>query len=303
MTVPWEAECRVDAPLARRLLAAQFPELAELPVRAFGEGWDNAAYLVGDRWVFRFPRRAVAAGLIETELAVLPSIAPRLPLPVPVPRFAGEPSDAFAWPFAGYECLPGAALSRVRLGNGAAKRIAREVGSFLRALHAIDPDTVPKLDIDRIGRLDHSRCLPKAMERLRELEAAGAVENVNRFEQAFEETAPGADAGPFVTVHGDLYGRHVLVEDQSRASGVIDWGDVHGGDPAVDLAVAFEAFPPSARDSFASGYGSVGERTWATARYRALYHAAMVAHYGLKTGDDEMLRAGLSGLAWSLIAS
>ncbi len=46
---PWEAEFRVEMPLAGRLIATQFPELAALPVRAFGEGWDNVAYLVGER--------------------------------------------------------------------------------------------------------------------------------------------------------------------------------------------------------------------------------------------------------------
>ncbi|MGB8518587.1 MAG: phosphotransferase [Candidatus Tumulicola sp.] len=298
---PWEAEFRVEMPLAGRLIATQFPELAALPVRAFGEGWDNVAYLVGERYVFRFPRRSVSAELMATELRVLPAIAPKLPLPVPVPRFAGEPSDAFAWPFAGYERIPGEALSRLRLGDGAEASIARDVGNFLRALHAIDSDTVPRLDNDRIGRLDHARCMPKATQRLRELEEAGAVEDVTRFERVLEETAPGADDCPLVPVHGDLYGRHVLAEDESSASGVIDWGDVHRGHRAVDLAVAFEAFPASARDAFASGYGYIGERTWATARYRALYHSAMVAHYGFKVGDDEMLRAGLTGLSWGLV--
>ncbi|MCH7839494.1 MAG: phosphotransferase [Planctomycetes bacterium] len=37
-------------------------------------------------------------------------------------------------------------------------------------------------------------------------------------------------------VHRDLYARHMLVDDDGRPCGVIDWGDVHVGDPAIDLS-------------------------------------------------------------------
>ncbi len=189
-------------------------------------------------------------------------------------------------------------------GDGAEASIARDVGNFLRALHAIDSDTVPRLDNDRIGRLDHARCMPKAMQRLRELEEAGAVEDVDAVRAGFRgDGASGADAGRrSCRVHGDLYGRHVLVGRRvERTSGVIDWGDVHRGHPAVDMAVAFESFPPSRGMRSRAAYGYIGERTWMTARYRALYHSAMVAHYGFKVGDDEMLRAGLTGLSSGLV--
>ncbi len=300
--MPWEAEVRVDMPLARRLVASQFPALATLPVRAFGEGWDNVAYLFGERWVFRFPRRAISAALIGTELRVLPEIAPQVPLPIPVPRFAGAPDQGFAWPFAGYERLPGDALSRSYLDEGVAKRAAHDVGAFLRALHSIDPEAVPGLDADRLGRLDHARCMPKVMERLRELADAGVIDGIDVFERILEETAPPVlGCEPLVIAHGDLYGRHVLVDRDSRVCGVIDWGDVHRGDRAVDIAAAYEVFPPRAREAFVSGYGAVSERTWASARYRALYHSAMVAHYGHSIRDGGMLRAGLAGLSSCLV--
>lgn len=299
---PWEAEFRVEMPLAGRLIARQFPELAALPVGAFGEGWDNVAYLAGERWIFRFPRRSVSAELMATELRVLPAIAPDLPLPIPVPRFTGVASDEYRWPFGGYEILPGTAVSLSGLSEDGAKRAARRTGEFLRALHAIDSKKVPGLGEDPLGRLDHARCMPKAMQRLREIAAAGAVAGVEAFERIFQENAPPASAPEAgAVVHGDLYGRHILIGGGERTCGIIDWGDVHHGHPAVDIAVAFESFPPIARDAFITGYGAVSERTWMSARYRALYHSAMVAHYGVKTGDDEMLRAGLTGLSSCLV--
>ena len=47
----WDPEIAVDSVLASRLLAEQFPELAPLPIRLLGSGWDNTVYAVGEEWV------------------------------------------------------------------------------------------------------------------------------------------------------------------------------------------------------------------------------------------------------------
>jgi hypothetical protein len=48
------------------------------------EGYDFHVVLVDDEWVFRFPRRAGVEAALETEIALLPTIAPALPVPVPL---------------------------------------------------------------------------------------------------------------------------------------------------------------------------------------------------------------------------
>ena len=82
----WDPEIAVDSVLASRLLAEQFPELAPLPIRLLGSGWDNTVYAVGEEWVFRFPRKEVIVPFLETEIDVLPDLAPLLPVPIPVPQ-------------------------------------------------------------------------------------------------------------------------------------------------------------------------------------------------------------------------
>lgn len=37
-------------------------------------------------------------------------------------------------------------------------------------------------------------------------------------------------------LHGDLYARHLLIQN-GKIAGIIDWGDMHIGDVAVDLAI------------------------------------------------------------------
>lgn len=81
------------------------------------------------------------------------------------------------------------------------------------------------------------------------------------------KSAPGGTPrweGPPTTLHGDLYARHLLV-DRGRLIGVIDWGDLMAGDPAVDLTVAVTFLPRAARASFEM----VRAGLWALAGARA----------------------------------
>jgi aminoglycoside phosphotransferase (APT) family kinase protein len=302
MTQPWAADIDVTVDLARALLAEQFPQFARAALFPLGEGWDNAAYLVDDAYVFRFPRREIAAPLITREIAILPQIAKSLPLPISAPAFAGTPSPAYPWPFAGYERLPGAEMSSMQLDLAACHRLATALGGFLRALHAIDPSPLRGLGLpaDEIGRLDHAQRMPKMEDRLGELQAGGLISNARRFLDALEDVSP---AGPrpdrLTVVHGDLYAKHVMI-DCDRVAGIIDWGDVHYGDPAIDVSVVFELLPQPARETFAKAYGSIDDETLRLARYRAVYHAALVAHYGYRIGNSELLDAGIAGLTHAL---
>ncbi len=299
---PWAPDIEIDAQLARALVGAQFPQLGELRVEPIGEGWDNAAYSVNDAFIFRFPRRSSTAKLISRELQFLPQIAPQLPLPIPVPQFAGAPNEAYPWPFAGYRRLGGRELSSLRPREEEYDELAAALGGFLRTLHGIDvaPLAAGGLPADEIGRLDDVRMMPKLQTRLSELQKAGIVRDATPMLEAAETLRPIAPPALRSLAHGDLYARHVLVNDGMTAAGIIDWGDLHLGDPAVDLMVVFSLIPPQARARFFSAYGSPTEAALSAARFRAIYHSAMVAHYGHRIADADLLHIGTRGLSLAL---
>ncbi len=87
---------QIDAALAARLVAEQFPRWAGLPVRPvdFG-GWDNRTFRLGDTMTVRLPTAEAYAASVEKELTWLPRLAPALPFPIPVPVAAGAPSATF----------------------------------------------------------------------------------------------------------------------------------------------------------------------------------------------------------------
>jgi aminoglycoside phosphotransferase (APT) family kinase protein len=294
----WHPEIAVDATTAQALIGAQFPHLDASNVEAIGFGFDNTAFLVGDAFVFRFPRRSIAVPLMEREMAVLPTIAPLLPVAIPVPILSGLPGSTYPWPFAGYKLLSGSTASSLTLSDAQRERIATPLGAFLRRLHSVDVrDAVGEaLPSDLFGRLDHSRRLPLATERMAELESAGVLRDIEPLLEYMAQHPPAVCDDPRV-VHGDMYARHLLLDDERNLCGVIDWGDVHLGDPALDLAIVLTMLPESAFSTFLAAYGDVAPATWERATYRAIYHSVLVAHYGYGSGDTEMLRAGVDALA------
>jgi len=288
----WDAEREVTPELALELIRAQFAGIGRT-IEPFGFGWDNTAFLVDGEIVFRFPRREVAVPLIERETRLLPRIAPHLPLPIPCPAWIGEPAERFPWPFAGYRMLPG----RLAFGLTDEERraAARPLAEFLRALHAI-PTHGLDLPGDEWARTDFVRRMPELVERLRGLEAAGVIGDVRPWLRLFE-AGDFPDPAPRTTlVHGDLDERHILVDGAQRVCGVIDWGDVHQGDPALDLTLLFSFFPAAARDDFVRVYGHVDARTLRTARLRAAFASISSTVYALSVGDLDWVPIGLTSM-------
>ena len=295
----WEPEHVVGAELARALVREQFGIAAE-EIACVGQGFDNTAYLVDGAYIVRFPRRSVAAELIATERALTPVIAPALPVRIPVARFAGVPSLGYPWPFVGYDVLAGETACGFELANDERAALAAALGAFLRALHGIDPAQAIAggLPGDTIGRLDHARRLPLATERYRELETLGLIVDGAELLEFLAAHPPQPPQRSRI-VHGDLYARHLLLDGERRLCGVIDWGDAHAGDPALDLAIAATMLSERERPAFFTAYGAIDDATWRRALYRGVYHAALVAHYGAHAPDAAMLRSGLAGIAFA----
>lgn len=292
MSQPWMAEREVTAELALSLVREQFPELGGGGIRPFGSGWDNTAYLLDGDVVFRFPRKESTVALLEREIRVLPRLAGRLSLAVPVPGWIGRPTERFPWMFAGYRRLAGVTADAADLSEAERMAAAAPLGAFLAGLHAVPAEGLD-LPGDEIGRTAFARRMPELEARLARLR--GRIGDPAPWLRLFDGELPGPPPAP-VVVHGDLYARHLLVDEMRRISGVIDWGDLHVGDPAADLSLAYGFLPPRARAAFMRAYGPVDTRTRRTARLRAAFHSAALTWFADAIQDAALLREGLAGL-------
>jgi aminoglycoside phosphotransferase (APT) family kinase protein len=287
----WTAELVVDEELARRLLG-QFSELEAKSLRPFASGWDYTIWLVDEAWAFRFPRREIAVPGVVREIAVLPELAPLLPVPVPEPVFIGRPGDEFPWPFFGSALLPGQELGDAGLEDAARIEVGRQLARFLRRLH--DAEVAYALPSDANRRAEMSVRVPKTREQLDALTAAGLWKHTTDALLDEAERLPPSPAS--AVVHGDLHFRQVLVDNDGGLTGVIDWVDVCRSDPAIDLSMFWSYLPPEGRDVFLSEYGPVGPDQLLRARVLALSLSAALAHYGRHEGFPSIEREALLGL-------
>lgn len=262
-------------------------------VRIVDPGWDNTIVLVDETWVFRFPRREIALPGIDREIALLPPLAPLLSLPIPVPEHVGSYGDP-PWRFWGAKHLPGTELAVS--GHADRVAVAGAIGRLLAELHALPVG--PDLPVDPFGRADAAARAAKARDvlaDLRKLKIDHEHGPIDEVLTAGEAASP--PSSEIVLSHGDLYSRHVLVDDEGHVSAVIDWGDLCAAPPSVDLAIAFSAFSGVARTTLLDSYGPVDDDISLRARVMAIFSAASVAHYAHDVGDRVLMVDALTGLA------
>src|SRR3984957_5106851 len=255
------ADVEVSADLVRRLLAAQHPDLARLPVEFLANGWDNELYRVGDELVARLPRRAPGAQIIKNEQRWLPGLAARLPLPVLYPERTGVSGCGYPYSWSVVPYLPG--VPAAQAGSFDLGRAAAAVGVFLGALHVPAPADAPANPFRGVPLAERAGTFAANLALLAEQVDRDAVLR----EWVTALAAPGYD-GPPVWLHGDLHPANILVDD-GQVSGVIDFGDITAGDPASDLAVAWMLLPSGCHPGFWSAYQAAGGQGGDALRARA----------------------------------
>lgn len=288
-------EAETDVCLVRRLLGAQFPQWAELPVTQVGPvGTSNAMYRLGEDMVVRLPRVAGSAADVDKEHTWLPRLAPPLPVAIPVPLGRGRPGEGYPWPWSVYRWLdgepPGRAGASGEAGEvgdvGDAGGLAEDLAGFVGALHRIDPaDGPPAYRSEALATRDTST--RAAIEELAGREygfgyghsaspAASVAVATAVWDAALR--APGWD-GPAVWIHAGLQPGNLLTV-RGRLSAVIDFGCLGVGDPAVDLIVAWYVLPAAARGAFRAALGPwADDAAWVRGRGWALSIGLMELRY------------------------
>jgi aminoglycoside phosphotransferase (APT) family kinase protein len=270
----------LTADLIAGLLREQHPDLAGLPLQFGARGWDNQLWRLGDDLAVRLPWATEdAEELLLKEHALVPAMAPRLPLPVPVPQRLGQPSDRFPRHWLVTTWVAGEPADHAPASRGAAA--ADTLAAFLVALHQPAPDDAPA------GR--HNRCGPLAdsnegfAQLLQEATDRGLISDPGAVREVWDDAlaAPGW-TGPAVWLHGDLHPANVLTAAGSFC-GVVDFGDLCAGDPACDLAACWLLLPEAVIDRFHQGYRPAADA--ATVR-RARGRAVVKALACLLIGDN-----------------
>lgn len=258
----------IDAGLVRRLIAAQFPHWADLPVRPVTlDGWDNRTFRLGEEMTVRLPSAAGYAPQVDKEHRWLPVLAPQLPLPIPASLACGTPGEGFPFRWSVRSWLKGEAARIDRIGDLTA--LAASLGAFLAALQRIDAADGPPAGL-------HSAFRGAPLETY-DHETRRAIAAVCSRIVGDEVTAvwdAGCAAPRHATpvwFHGDVAAGNLLVQG-GRLAAVIDFGCCGVGDPACDLTIAWTLFSGASREAFKLAIPTDAS-TWARGRGWALWKA------------------------------
>jgi len=234
----------VSASQVRGLVARQFPQWRDLPIREIAStGTDNAIFRIGDRYSARFPLQPRAADAasrrLHAEADAARELAGRTRFVTPEPIAIGEPGEGYPLPWAVQTWLAGTVATDEDLSESCL--FARDLAEFIGGVRSIDTRGRKFRGTGRGGDLrNHDEWMEACCQR-----SAGLLD-VPKLRQLWAEFRELPRTAPDVMTHGDLMPGNLLVAG-GRLTGVLDVGGLGAADPALDLVGAWHLLEPSPR--------------------------------------------------------
>jgi aminoglycoside phosphotransferase (APT) family kinase protein len=259
----------------RALVAEQFPQWQELPVRKVtSAGTDNAIFRIGVQLAARFKLEARAADAadrrLRAEADAARELAGRTRFATPEPVAIGQPGEGYPLPWSVQTWLTGSIADGERLSESGP--FARDLAEFISGVRLIDTRGRTFRGKGRGGDLPrHDEWMETCF---RHSEGVLDVPRLRRQWAALRELPREA---PDAMTHGDLMPGNLLVS-QGRLSGVLDVGGLGPADPALDLVGAWHLFEPAARDMLRDILGT-GDLEWQRGKAWAFQQAMGLVWY------------------------
>lgn len=272
----------VSAGTVRRLIRAQFPQWAALPVEPVARsGWDNHTFRLGDQLLIRLPSAEAYALAVEKETRWLPALAPLLSHPIPVPVGRGRPGEGYPYSWSVYEWIEGERAARPSIIDQAA--FAADLAGFVLSLRAAPAGDGPRPGLHNWYRGGTLRVYDDTATRAI-AELAGRIDG-GLVAEAWQAALAARWDGVDTWFHGDLAEGNLLLRD-GRLSAVIDFGTCGVGDPACDLAIAWTLLSEVGREVFRTRL-AVDEQSWARGAGWALWKCLSGYACAVEDEDEE----------------
>ena len=275
-------ELSIDAALVRRLVDAQLPQYAALPINRLGaSGSSNVLFRLGEDFLVRLPRQPGGGSAILKEHKWLPILEPALPVATPRILHLGDPDFSYPEQWSIVAWLNGRRVTSWQLNQAKQTGTTELAEGFAELILALRRVAVPDKALDAPHLHSYRGASLQAydtqtrinIEQCRllsdldlDLDAALAL-----WEKAL--TLPGAtESRQQNWHHGDLVAENLLTTD-GRLSGVLDFGSMGIGDPTIDLHGAWEVLSPAVRETLRQRLG-VDDAEWLRGRAWALADAS-----------------------------
>ncbi|PYI68514.1 phosphotransferase [Arthrobacter livingstonensis] len=273
-------EVDIDTDRVAAMVADQVPAWAGKTLEpVYPAGTDNVMFVLDRHFAVRLPRTPGAAKSLEKELLHAPRLAPMLPAPIPCPVGWGKPTESYPFRWSILRWIEGSNPVPGQAPGLYSANLALDVARFIRALHSV----VPPAPTEELFSYRGERAVQS-----RELETRTAIGKCGDFfdtgalHRAWDIAleAPEGSGAP-TWIHTDLHPGNLMVQ-HGRLQGVLDWGGLAVGDPAVDLIVAWNLFGPKERQAFRAEL-KADDGTWARGRAWALSIGLVALPYYLES--------------------
>lgn len=277
MSLP-AGDVSIEAALVTQLL--ERAGISSQGLELVGSGFDNEMWRAGSV-VVRLPRREAAVALLRNEQRWLSEVCTGVELETPSIMWNGEPNDLFPYPWTVTSWIDGEIA--LRHGPLATSISAARLGAALFALHRIAPHDAPMNPFRGVA--------------LEQRADSFALHNERDGDRWLQRHFAHALRAPRFTgqprwLHGDVHGGNLIVRD-GELVGLIDFGDLCGGDPAGDLGGAMLATHPSVWGALTNAYQADGA-TW----QRAFGWLSLYIAIHLKVGGRHAMAAESTLRAW-----
>jgi aminoglycoside phosphotransferase (APT) family kinase protein len=240
-------EVRITDAIVHELVATQFPEWTDLPVRRIGSsGTVNAIYRVGDNLAARLPLRRQdpesVRQTLEIEAKASSEFNRHSPFAGPTPVAIGEPGESYPMPWSVQSWLAGTTAED---GSAAGSiPFAHDLATFIATLRRVDTSGRSFERGWRGGELsDHDAWVRKSLDESKALLDVARLAALWSYLVQLPRTSPDAMS------HGDLIPGNVLVTE-GRLTGLLDCGGFGPADPALDLIAGWHLLDDGPRAAF-----------------------------------------------------
>jgi aminoglycoside 2''-phosphotransferase len=281
-----------------QIIKQHYPELNILSARFNQDGQYNDVVILNDGLVFRFAKVSDAIKTLRCEIVVQKSLQGRLPLPIPEPMYAHLETEIPGKAFVGYPFIQGVPLWRENFNTitspRARKRMAVQLGEFLQGLHQVNVDEAIPIALSSYEtREEWVDLFDRIQERLYAHMREDARRDVSEHFQRYLDQLDRYGFEPCLR-HGDFGTGNIIYDPENLSiTGIIDFGGVGLGDPAVDFAGLYISYGMSFYEDCCSVYPQMSDALDRVHFYCGTF-ALQEALFGIENGDEAAFQAGIA---------
>lgn len=279
------------------LLEHTFENLEVQSISVLGSGFDSVAYLINNDYVFKFSTNLKKG--YEKEKAIYDFLNKNLNTNIKIPIIEYSYIDEET-SILGYKKIEGSILSPKlysSLTDNEKQLLKNDIAGFLKTLHNLDTSEIASYTIDnKQNVLDEYELLRKTIYDSLSIEEKRYIENfINKL------LSTDIFNGKKCLCHNDFSCKHLLLDDNNRLCGIIDFGDAGIIDEYCDFIYLLEDSKEEIGHEFGEEilriYGNIDIAK--AKEYRDMvedYYPIECIEYGIKNNRQDLLDIGLKEL-------